>query len=114
MPQSRKLMLVLCWLILAACHSSAKPGADIAPISTLLIMPTSTATPTVAPATPTPAPATKTPPPKPTPTRTPSPEPSPTSTPVDWLKNVGRTANGLIYLGNPTAAVTIIDYSDFL
>ncbi|HXV43490.1 MAG TPA: hypothetical protein VEC96_10555 [Anaerolineae bacterium] len=114
MPRSRKLMLVLCWLILAACHSSAKSEADIAPVSALLVLPTVTAAPTAAPATPTRAPVTKTPLSKPTPTRTPSPEPTPTPTPVDWLNNVGRTADNLMYLGNPNAPVTVIDYSDFL
>jgi hypothetical protein len=33
---------------------------------------------------------------------------------VDWLNNVGRTADNLMYLGNPNAPVTVIDYSDFL
>jgi hypothetical protein len=97
---------------------------DIAPVAALVVIPTSTATatlparaantPTLRPVDAFVAPATDTPPPKPTFTKTPSPEPTATPTPADWLKNVGRTEDNLIYLGNPEAPVTLIDYSDFL
>ncbi len=44
-----------------------------------------------------------------------TPEPTPTATPEpDWLNTVGRTDDNLVYLGNPDAPVTLIDYSDFL
>lgn len=33
---------------------------------------------------------------------------------ADWTNVHGRTEEGLAYLGNPNAAVTLIDYSDFL
>lgn len=61
--------------------------------------------------------ATDTPVPEPTlsATDTPMPEPTATFTPEpDWLNSVGRTADNLVYLGNPEAPVTIIDYSDFM
>ncbi|MEZ4660635.1 MAG: hypothetical protein R2911_24025 [Caldilineaceae bacterium] len=34
--------------------------------------------------------------------------------PVDWLTVTGRTEEGLATLGNPDAAITMIDYSDFM
>jgi hypothetical protein len=34
--------------------------------------------------------------------------------PVNWLVNEGKTADGLTFLGNPDAPVTMIDYSDFM
>lgn len=47
------------------------------------------------------------------PTETPLPEP--TATPIrDWLNHSGRTADQLMYLGNPDAPVTMIDFSDFM
>jgi hypothetical protein len=61
--------------------------------------------------------ATDPPVPEPTlaPTDTPSPEPTATPTPEpDWTNTVGRTADNLVYLGNPEAPVTLIDYSDFM
>ena len=33
---------------------------------------------------------------------------------VNWLTNEGRTKDGFAFLGNPNAAVTLTDYSDFL
>ena len=63
------------------------------------------------------APATDTPASEPTrpPTDTPIPESTATFTPEpDWLNSVGRTVDNLVYLGNPEAPVTIIDYSDFM
>jgi hypothetical protein len=48
-------------------------------------------------------------------TETPLPEPTATFTPEpDWLNHFGRTADNLMYLGNPAAPVTLIDFSDFL
>jgi protein-disulfide isomerase len=32
----------------------------------------------------------------------------------DWLTVEGKTDEGLTYLGNPNAPITILDYSDFL
>ena len=53
--------------------------------------------------------------PEPVFTDTPTPAPTPTPTPEpDWLNTVGRTDDGLVYLGNPEAPVTMIDYSDFM
>jgi hypothetical protein len=51
------------------------------------------------------------------PTMTPSPLPTATLTPtrdVDWATVTGRTTEGLNYLGNPQAPVTMIDFSDFM
>ena len=49
------------------------------------------------------------------PTDTSTPEPTATPTPEpDWLNNYGRTTENLMYLGNPNAAVTMIDFSDFM
>jgi hypothetical protein len=45
----------------------------------------------------------------PTVTLTPTPTPEP-----DWSTVSGRTAEGLNYLGNPQAPVTMIDFSDFM
>ncbi len=33
---------------------------------------------------------------------------------TDWLTAEGKTTDGLAYLGNPDAPITIKDYSDFL
>lgn len=41
-------------------------------------------------------------------------EAAPASEPADWLAIMGRTDEGLATLGNPDAAVTLIDYSDFM
>ncbi len=50
-----------------------------------------------------------------TPTATPIPEPTATFTPEpDWLAVTGRTGQNQIFLGNPDAPVTMIDYSDFM
>jgi hypothetical protein len=51
------------------------------------------------------------------PTMTPSPLPTATVTPtpnIDWATVTGRTTEGLNYLGNPRAPVTMIDFSDFM
>jgi hypothetical protein len=48
-------------------------------------------------------------------TATETPLPPPTATPIqDWLTHSGRTADNLMYLGNPDAPVTLIDFSDFM
>ncbi|RME48318.1 MAG: disulfide bond formation protein DsbA, partial [Caldilineae bacterium] len=44
----------------------------------------------------------------------PTPSPTPEPATVDWLSVEGKTADGRIFLGNPDAPVTIIDYSDFM
>ena len=36
------------------------------------------------------------------------------ATESDWLNNYGKTADNRVYLGNPDAPVTMIDYSDFM
>ena len=58
---------------------------------------------------------TATPTPLPTMTASPTVTPTPTPTPdVDWSTVSGQTAEGLNYLGNPQAPVTMIDFSDFM
>ncbi len=52
--------------------------------------------------------------PPPPPTKTPLPEPTATPEVVDWLNSVGRTADNLMYVGNPDAPVSVIDFSDFM
>ncbi|MCB0166899.1 MAG: hypothetical protein KDI79_21915 [Anaerolineae bacterium] len=47
------------------------------------------------------------------PTDTPAPTATPTPVP-DWLTNYGRTTENLMYLGNPDAPVTLVDFSDFM
>ncbi|MCB0191149.1 MAG: hypothetical protein KDJ65_04325 [Anaerolineae bacterium] len=72
----------------------------------------STATPDLAEAAPTEAIASE---PTALPTDTPTLEPTATPTPEpDWLNNAGRTAENLMYLGNPNASVTLVDFSDFM
>ena len=115
----KKLLAALLGFVLSACSGRAGSQADIAPVAELVVIPTYTATVARFPAktvnTPEPAPmqaiiapATN------TPTKTPLPKPMATPTPVEWLKNVGRTEDNLIYLGNSNAPVTMIDYSDFM
>lgn len=118
-------------MILAAC--SAPPAPEEIVITVAVEEPVEVvAAPTLAPtATPVPATATFTAEPTdpPTPTFTPTvtiipvtdtPE-VPTNTPVptidpniDWTTVSERLEDGRMALGNPNAAVTIIDYSDFL
>jgi hypothetical protein len=125
------ISIVLLSLTLTACGGVAAPeeAAQAPPAATA----TNTALPTTEPP---PAPtATELPPPsptatlvvvattavEPTPTDPPAPATEPPSPaenadagPVDWLASVGRTEDGLMYLGNPDAPVTLTDYSDFM
>lgn len=123
MQRWERLVLAIFLLIGSACSAQTKPDSDIAPVAALWVLPTriatATATATSVPATPIPAPPliallTATPSPELTPTDTPTPEPTPTPTPENWLESVGRTADNLMFMGNPAAPVTMIDYSDFL
>jgi hypothetical protein len=119
------LMLMVWGGLLPACAGIAPRSADIGPLTGLWAAPPHTATPvpsptlTSSPVIPTPAPAimarvTAPVSPLPTPTATATSAPSPTPTPVNWLAYVGRTPDNLIFMGNPNAPVTMIDYSDFL
>lgn len=129
MPKSVLDILIILILLLPACSPAmvSNPSPPEAtpteiPVSTL---PPPTATPTPSPLPPTATPSSlnspgflssPTPSPSP-PTATPSPEPTvtPTSTPTpDWLNSFGRTADNLMYLGNPNAPVTLVDFSDFM
>jgi protein-disulfide isomerase len=115
-------------LLLPACsgiaESASVPSPEPAPTTEIVFV---TASPTPPPThTPLPTPtstqvvaalATDTPTPEPSlvPTNTPLPEPPAIPTPEpDWLNTVGRTEDDLVYLGNPDAPVTLIDYSDFM
>ncbi|MEZ4770679.1 MAG: hypothetical protein R2844_19950 [Caldilineales bacterium] len=127
-------LLLAASLMLAACgaEAPAEPAvtptnevAQSAPTATNLpatVAPTHTSAPasTTAPEQPTdtplpapteaPLPADTPPPPTDTaipPTDTPEPEPAVASA-------FGQTEDGLYFRGNPAAAVTVIDYSDFL
>ena len=115
-------------LLLNACGGAAP---QLSPVEASRDAPPKVVFVTVAPATPTPIPpsptvtdtATNIPPtetaapaaptPEPTPTGMPTAEPTATPEP-DWLHSVGRTADNLVYLGNPNAPVTLIDFSDFM
>jgi hypothetical protein len=68
-----------------------------------------TDTPALAVEAPTDAPAAPTDTPLPAPTEA----PAPTDTPA-VVAAFGLTEDGLYFRGNPAAAVTVIDYSDFL
>lgn len=110
-------------ILLAACGGAAEPTAAPAEPTTPEVVvevadtPTSpppTAPPTQAIATDTAAapadtqvPATDTPVPE-----NPTDTPAPTEAPA--VATFGQTEDGLYFRGNPTAAVTVIDYSDFL
>jgi hypothetical protein len=51
----------------------------------------------------------------PPPTETTLPEATATLTPEpDWLNYAGRTEDELMFLGNPEAPVTLVDFSDFM
>jgi protein-disulfide isomerase len=111
-------------LVFTACGAVDR-GADVPPPP---LPSTATATATLPPPPPTNTPlptpiqvavieALDPPPVEPSliPTNPPPPEPAATPTPEpDWLASVGRTDAGLMFLGNPDAPVTIIDYSDFM
>jgi hypothetical protein len=137
MKRNLIFLSMLLALVLPACGAAAP---EIAPDADVDLLPTEvafvtvappTATPTFTPLPPTPKPlptatATKTEPPagvatvntptlepEPTVADTPTSEPSSTPEP-DWLNNYGRTADNLVYLGNPDAPVALIDFSDFM
>ena len=135
MRQSIIVMLLLLLPVLSACGALAESvpalpaESESVEVAFVTASPTSPPTDTPVPTfTPTPVVEptavltdtslpTATPSPEPTlpPTDTPTPEPTATSTPEpDWLNSVGRTEHNLVYLGNPAAPVTLIDYSDFL
>ncbi len=116
--------LLLVAVLAAACGAESTPAAGPQPAPTVELAaatatnppatattaPTDTPAP-VAPAvdTPTSAPAAPTDTPLPAPTDT----PAPTATPA-VVAAFGLTEDGLYFRGNPAAAVTVIDYSDFL
>jgi hypothetical protein len=111
-------------LLVAACGAESTPAAAPSPdapaelAAATATNPPATATPapthTSAPAaaaveTPTSAPLAPTDTPLPAPTEA----PAPTDTPA-VVATFGMTGDGLYFRGNPAAAVTVIDYSDFL
>lgn len=124
-------LLMLLALLLPACGTAVPeivPDVAVDPSSTKVAFviaepPTSTATFTPMPPTPEPSPTevlavieamdTPTLQPEPTATDTLTVEPSPTPEP-NWLNNYGRTVDNLVYLGNPNAPVSIVDFSDFM
>lgn len=104
--------------LLAGCgaHLSPAESAAASPTPTPSIQPPSVPAATQRteeiiskPASPTAAPPTVTI----EPTPTPLPPPTPTVE-VNWLEVSGKTEDGLAYLGNPDAPVTVIDYADFM
>jgi hypothetical protein len=99
-PIRWRISIVLLSLTLTACGGVAAPeeAAQAPPAATA----TNTALPTTEP------------PLAPTATEPPSPAENADATQVDWLASVGRTVDGLMYLGNPDAPVTLTDYSDFM
>lgn len=117
MKRAAPLYLCLIWL-LAAC-SSTQPAADApspAPTAEAAVQSTSTAVATtaaVATAMPTNTPAATA---AVTAIVTTTPPPSPTATPTTAAAQIvsGRTDEGVFFLGDPNAPVTMIDYSDFL
>lgn len=111
--------LILAAWALAACGGQPTPEPPAA--ATAVAQPTATAAPTRAATNPAPTPtaaatveSADTPPPSPEATTLPSPTPmeAPTSLPVAVF---GQTAEGLYFRGSPDpAALTVVDYSDFL
>jgi hypothetical protein len=123
--QTRLSGLAVLWLVAllaVACGAESTPAAAPPPTATVeLAAGTATnppATATTAP-TDTPAPAAvetpASPPAAPPDTPLPAPReaPAPTDTPA-VVATFGLTEDGLYFRGNPDAAVTVIDYSDFL
>lgn len=120
---SRLAALVVVAMVMAACGAADAPttALPIATASPAVVAatvtnppPTATAlpvtdTPVQAVEAPTDAPAAPTDTPLPAPTEA----PAPTDTPA-VVATFGLTEDGLYYRGNPAAAVTVIDYSDFL
>lgn len=117
--------LLLVAVLSAACGAAeSTPAAAPSPATTVELVdatatdPPATATtaPTDTPAlvaaavdTPTSAPAAPTETPLPTPTEAPTPTEPPTV-----VATFGVTEDGLYFRGNPAAAATVTDYSDFL
>ena len=102
-----KALFTLLLMFLVACapatQSQPETATAVSPTA-LAILPTHTAVPTTTAPMPEPATAVPTEP------ASPSPQP-PTPSPQIVA---GRTAEGAFFYGNPDAAVTLLDYSDFL
>lgn len=100
-------------LLLSGCGvyppvDSLAPSPTHISVATLPPVPSPTLMPADTPIPPTPTST-------PAPTETPLPEATPTFTPEpDWLNYAGRTEDELMFLGNPEAPVTLIDFSDFM
>jgi hypothetical protein len=120
---SRLAALLVVALIAAACGTAdtppaAPPTATAAPALAAATATNPPPTATAVPATDTPAPAVEAPTDAPaaptdTPLSAPTEAPAPTDTPAA-VATFGLTEDGLYFRGNPAAAVTVIDYSDFL
>ena len=124
------VLLVLAGLLMAGCANTVTPPeTPVAPtqeVAGASVLPTTVppAPEEVAPTpTDTPVPPTATPEPvqdtvepaEETPTNTPaSPAATPEPTEAPVVAVFGQTSDGLYFRGNPDAAVTVIDYSDFL
>lgn len=121
----QKWLLLLVMLLpgVAGCAGAAAglPEATAEPTQPAVVFATATATdapaPTAAAVTAATLPAADTPAPPPSPTASDTPTAVPTESPtpeLDWLATTSRTDDGMMALGNPAAAVTLIDYSDFM
>jgi hypothetical protein len=109
--------LLLVWLLIGCGHQPSSAGnGTTSPSAAPSRQPSPTpagAQPieesTATPASPLAAQPTATP----NPTSTPRPQHTPTVE-VNWLEVSGKTEDGLAYLGNPDAPVTMINYADFM
>ncbi|MBK8988107.1 MAG: hypothetical protein IPM39_18900 [Chloroflexi bacterium] len=109
-----KALFTLLLMFLVACAPATQSQPETAtavPPTALATLPTHTAVPSTTAPMPEPATAVPTEPASPS-SQPPTPGPQ-LPTPGPQIV-AGRTAEGAFFYGNPDAAVTMIDYSDFL